>query len=455
MSVELVATSIADRAYGDIRSDIIFGRLSPGLRLRLDRLAASYSASVSTLREILSRLSSEGLVVAEGQRGFQVAPVSPAGFADVAAMRLLLETYALPMSFAAGDLEWESRVVAAHHKLAHMERRMLAGERDRTEQWKRYDREFHRTLIEACGSQTLLDLYDGVFDHYLRYQIVAVVFRGAVAAEEHKRLRDAALARDPTQACEVLTRHVNDCVAHTLQGSLLPPARGAAPALNDGGAAEQVSSVGETAYRRIRSDIVFGRLPPGKKLKLDALKADYGPSVSTLREILNRLSSERLVVAEGQKGFEVAPVSVANLQEIAALRRLLECHALDESFRSGDMEWEGRVVAAHHRLARMEARMAQGDASCIEQWKQYDWQFHRSLISGCGSKMLAETHAAVFDKYLRYQMLALSYRGDVAAREHASLLECAMARDAKKAGEVLSRHVAGGVEHALATGTLR
>ena len=54
------------------------------------------------------------------------------------------------------------------------------------------------------------------------------------------------------------------------------------------------------------SDIVFGRLPPGKKLKLDTLKADYGPSVSTLREILNRLSSERLVVAEGQKGFEVA-----------------------------------------------------------------------------------------------------------------------------------------------------
>ena len=126
------------------------------------------------------------------------------------------------MSFAAGDLEWESRVVAAYHKLAHMERRMLAGERDRTEQWKHYDREFHRCLIEACGSQTLLDLYDRVFDHYLRYQIVAVVFRGALAAEEHRLLRDAALARDPAHASEVLTRHVNDCVAHTLSGSLLP-----------------------------------------------------------------------------------------------------------------------------------------------------------------------------------------------------------------------------------------
>lgn len=225
--------------------------------------------------------------------------------------------------------------------------------------------------------------------------------------------------------------------------------------MNDETVLEQAVAVGEKAYRRIRSDIVFGRLPPGRKLRLDSLKSDYGPSVSTLREILNRLSSERLVLAEGQKGFEVAPVSATNLREIAALRQMLECHALEQSFRSGDMEWEGRVVAAHHRLARMEERMAQGDTSCTEQWKQYDWQFHQALISACGSKMLVETHAAVFDKYLRYQMLALSYRGEVAAREHALLLECAMTRDATTASEVLSRHVAGGVEHALATGTIR
>ena len=131
--------------------------------------------------------------------------------------------------------------------------------------------------------------------------------------------------------------------------------------IDDGQVVPQPTTVGESAYQKIRSDIVFGRLPPGKKLKLDRLKADYGASVSTLREILNRLQSERLVVAEGQKGFEVAPVSIANLREIAALRQLLECRALEQSFRAGDMEWEGRVVAAHHRLARMEERMAEGD----------------------------------------------------------------------------------------------
>ena len=224
--------------------------------------------------------------------------------------------------------------------------------------------------------------------------------------------------------------------------------------IDDGQVVPQPTTVGESAYQRIRSDIVFGRLPPGKKLKLDQLKADYGASVSTLRETLNRLHSERLVVAEGQKGFEVAPVSIANLREIAALRQLLECRALEQSFRAGDMEWEGRVVAAHHRLARMEERMARGDRAHSEEWKRYDWQFHQALISACGSKMLIDNHAAVFDKYLRYQMIALSYRGEIAAQEHALLMECALERDAKRACEVLSSHVAGGVEHALATGTI-
>ncbi|MGO7668283.1 GntR family transcriptional regulator, partial [Rhizobium ruizarguesonis] len=61
----------------------------------------------------------------------------------------------------------------------------------------------------------------------------------------------------------------------------------------------------------MRADIIFGRLAPGQKLKLESLKEYYETSISTLREVLNRLSSEGLVVAEGQKGFEVSPVSVS------------------------------------------------------------------------------------------------------------------------------------------------
>jgi DNA-binding GntR family transcriptional regulator len=221
-----------------------------------------------------------------------------------------------------------------------------------------------------------------------------------------------------------------------------------------GGSGNEIETIGESAYARIRVDIISGLLAPGQRLRLDKLRRTYGASVSTLREILSRLSSEGLVLAEGQRGFEVPPVSVENLKEIADLRLLLENRALEDSFAAGDLDWEGRVVAAHHKLASMERRMGQGDRSQTGLWKRYDWEFHQALISACGSQVLMETHAAVFDKYLRYQLIALSFRGDIAATEHKILHDCALNRDAETAKEVLSRHVEGGVEHALATGTI-
>lgn len=215
-----------------------------------------------------------------------------------------------------------------------------------------------------------------------------------------------------------------------------------------------VETVAESSYRRIRADIIFGRLSPAQKLKLESLKETYGTSVSTLREILNRLSSEGLVLAEGQRGFEVSPISAVDLREIAALRLLLETHALEQSFQRGDVEWEARLVSAHYKLSRMERVMATGDTSQAEDWKRYDWEFHQALISACGSKLLMDTHSVVFDKYLRYQMVALSYRGEIAAKEHQKLLDAALRRDQEMAKTVLTVHIQDGVEHALARNSL-
>ena len=143
---------------------------------------------------------------------------------------------------------------------------------------------------------------------------------------------------------------------------------------------------GEATYRRVRADIVYGRLAPGQKLTLERMRDTYGSAVSTLREIFNGLASEGLITAEGARGFEVASISPDNLREVAAMRQLLECDALRSSFEAGDVEWEGRVVAAHHKLATLEKRMAAGDRSEEEVLRRYDWEFHNALISACGSR---------------------------------------------------------------------
>lgn len=215
--------------------------------------------------------------------------------------------------------------------------------------------------------------------------------------------------------------------------------------------AAEHDTIGDSAYRNIREDIIFGQLRPSEKLRLEPLRKRYNVSVTTLREILNRLTSDGLVVAEGQKGFEVASVSDANLWEVAELRLLVEAHAIARSFDKGDLEWESQVVAAHHKLRRLEDRMISGDISAREDWKRADWGFHRALITGCGSKTLMDLHGQLFDKYLRYQILTLAFRGKPGAVEHAELLEAAFARDVKRAKEILSIHILGGVEFIIKT----
>jgi DNA-binding GntR family transcriptional regulator len=150
----------------------------------------------------------------------------------------------------------------------------------------------------------------------------------------------------------------------------------------------------------------------------------------------------------------VAPISVQNFREVANLRQLLESHALEESFAAGDMEWEGRVVAAHHKLSLVEARALEGSRAPPDAWKRYDFEFHHALLSACGSKVLLDTHSAVFDKYLRYLLIAVVFRGEITVREHRALLECALKRDVRTAKEVLVRHIQECVAFTLARGTI-
>lgn len=208
-------------------------------------------------------------------------------------------------------------------------------------------------------------------------------------------------------------------------------------------------TVGSSAYERIKKDIIFGVLTPRTKLKLDAMKAQYSVSISTLRETLTRLASEGFVVAEEQRGFFVAPVSKEDLIEISNLRILLECTALKTSIELGDTEWEANLVAAYHKLHVTEKQILEGDDSAKENWKRYDCEFHQAMISACNSSNLLSLHSVLYNKYLRYQMSVLTNRGSVAVKEHKAMFDAALKRDAEKAQAILEKHITLGLNHTL------
>jgi DNA-binding GntR family transcriptional regulator len=220
-------------------------------------------------------------------------------------------------------------------------------------------------------------------------------------------------------------------------------------ALDDsaGGAA----TLTEALHDRIRQDIILGALQPASKLKLEKLSKTYGVSVNTLRESLSRLAADGMVVAEGQKGFAVLPVSTEDLREITEMRQLLECHALRQSIANADLDWEARLVGAYHKLSKVEALVEAEPEVYGDAWERYNLEFHEALIGNCRSRWLKLFHRAMYDHSHRYRMLSLQtkpFPRSQSAKEHQQILAAAIARDVDTAERVLASHILKGAEMA-------
>jgi DNA-binding GntR family transcriptional regulator len=202
---------VADAAYSRLRADILGGELLPGMRLKLDALRDRYEVSVNTLRETLSRLAADGLVEAEGQRGFTVMPATLADLIDITETRRLLECHAAKLSVGQADLDWESRLVAAYHKLSKAEELIAKDGHKYAGQLERYNREFHIALISGCNSRWLLHFHRQMYDQSLRYRMLAFRvkdFPRDQSRREHKQILEAALARDSATLLSVLGTHI-------------------------------------------------------------------------------------------------------------------------------------------------------------------------------------------------------------------------------------------------------
>lgn len=198
---------------GKIRVQILHGKLQPGGRVRLEELKDEFEVSWSPVREAVSHLVAEGLMVADGPRGYRIAPVSKPHLAEVIRLRTVLETMAFRDSIAKGDDAWEAEVLAAHHRLAKLElakseKSVAASETPAT--WEDVHRLFHGVLIRACDSPLLLQfcaqLHD-LNDRYRRLFFSAHDFDRDVAAE-HRAMVEATLARDADNACRLLAMHI-------------------------------------------------------------------------------------------------------------------------------------------------------------------------------------------------------------------------------------------------------
>ena len=209
------SVSLVEKAHAALKQNIIAGHHLPGEKLRVEHLKADYGVGSSTLREALTLLIADQLVVTEGQRGFRVALVSAEDLIDLSRIRILLEKEAISQSIAHGDEEWEGNVVSSFHILSRATKAFAENPKDPAslDEWERRHRAFHLALISAAQSQRIHDFISLTYQQYERYKhmflsVATEFYKDRDAGAEHAAIVDAVLARDTDTATKLLEEHL-------------------------------------------------------------------------------------------------------------------------------------------------------------------------------------------------------------------------------------------------------
>ena len=217
---------------------------------------------------------------------------------------------------------------------------------------------------------------------------------------------------------------------------------------------EKDRPAGETraadVLQRMRADIVSCTLRPGAKLRFETLRDMYEVSFSTLREALSRLVAESLVVAEDQRGFIVAPVSIEDLNDLTYVRVLVERECLALAIKNGDDDWEADIIGSYHRMDRLQVRLG-SNYYLSEEWGKLHGEFHLSLVAACGSPNLVEIRKKLFERAHRYRRMSSQFRTKWRAKdvEHKMIMDAVIARDMKKAQTLIERHIRETTENVI------
>lgn len=198
--------TLTDQAYQRLREDIVHSKFEPGEKLGIEFLKRTYDVGATPLREALYRLSADGFVQVQGQRGFRVADMSPGELADITDLRVVLEAMALTQSIENSDDDWESRVVAAFHHLTKAENHTDPE----IQEWEVRNREFHLALVSCCDSPWLMRFHEILYDQHKRYRNLARIDRSTRrnVHDEHIAICEAALAKDTEALCNANETHI-------------------------------------------------------------------------------------------------------------------------------------------------------------------------------------------------------------------------------------------------------
>ena len=191
----------------------------------------------------------------------------------------------------------------------------------------------------------------------------------------------------------------------------------------------------EKVYDELRADLISCRLAPGTEIRENDLAQRFAVSKSPVRDALMRLEREGLVITLPRQGYRVAPVSLADVQDMFHLRDALEQACMERITRRASDE----QLTALDRFRSFQAADWPGG------FVAYNREFHRALARISGNARMRDHLIELIDQMERAVVLSVSSlkKGDPQSLvdEHAELVSALQARQATRAQRIVSRHV--------------
>lgn len=192
----------------------------------------------------------------------------------------------------------------------------------------------------------------------------------------------------------------------------------------------------------LRDEILTGALPPGRVLLQTELAARFGVSRIPVRDALQQLAAERLVVVLPGKGAQVIALSPAELAEVFDLRILLEADLILRAARMAD--------AKDHAEAEHQRRKSDLEAG-RPGWQAGDWAFHRALYAPARRhrqlRLIAELRDTCAVHVMAYDRLISET--DRWLEDHRAMLDAWRQGNGTLAAALLTAHIAGAKDHLL------
>lgn len=196
-------------------------------------------------------------------------------------------------------------------------------------------------------------------------------------------------------------------------------------------------SQSDSAYKKIRDAITYGKLNPGERLIEHQVCDSFQVGRTPLREALRRLQTEGYVDFVPNKGVSISKLSVDDVEQIYDIIAMLEGHATELATEHLSPKDIKKLTVLNKKMVQLNGKQN------FRQWLEHNAKFHAHIVQASGNQHLSQLVTGLRDRLYRYRFLSVTILGqsEKYSGDHQKILTALRSKEAKQAGKLMHNHV--------------